>query len=76
MPLVLVTDRTDRRNIRRIEKFEDKFEHDIDVKQEKLVHTLELVASNLTTTPVNNTESGRSSRSKFFLKDNLKKENN
>ncbi|XP_060599151.1 uncharacterized protein LOC132752786 isoform X2 [Ruditapes philippinarum] len=40
--------RSDKRNIRRIEKFERREEKDLDEKQEKIIHNLELVANNIT----------------------------
>ncbi|XP_052791303.1 uncharacterized protein LOC128225240 [Mya arenaria] len=40
--------RDDRRNIRKIERYEAKAEGDLDRKQEKIVHTLELIATNIT----------------------------
>ena len=43
-----VVGRPDRRTIRRIERYEHKNEADLEVKREKLVQELELVARNVT----------------------------
>lgn len=57
--------RSDRRNIRRIEKYENKMEHDLEIKQEEIVHNLELVAQNTTVVELNTTEPESKTRSKF-----------
>ncbi|XP_053393166.1 uncharacterized protein LOC128555276 isoform X4 [Mercenaria mercenaria] len=52
--------KTDKKNIRRIEKFERNVEKDLDEKQAKLIHSLELVASNITVVEASKHKGNRS----------------
>ncbi|XP_053393164.1 uncharacterized protein LOC128555276 isoform X2 [Mercenaria mercenaria] len=54
--------KTDKKNIRRIEKFERNVEKDLDEKQAKLIHSLELVASNITVVEASKHKGNRKKR--------------
>lgn len=60
--------RSDRKNIRRIEKFERSEEKDLDEKQEKIIHNLELVANNITVADASANVKHKGGRSKSNVK--------
>jgi len=65
--IIFLAGKEDRRNIRKIERFEARTEGDLDKKQEKIVHTLEQIATNISSEEVGTQgDQGRRSRSEWL----------